>query len=224
MIRKFFGRKKLPDDLPDFYRTYVESLENLPNDISHVRFVVFDTETTGLNTETDRVLSIGAVSVKNKQIEISSNLEIYVEQEKFNPESVKIHGLIRNEKYEKVSEEEAVKNFLEYCKNSVLVAQHAGFDVKMINACLKRMGLAKLQNPVLDTAVMYKKTKILTNLIDKEKIYSLDEIAEAYTIDLVDRHTASGDAYITALIFLKLLGRISNLENIELQKLLKLKY
>lgn len=224
MISKLFGKNRLPKDLPGFFQEYVQSLKDMPDEISKTRFVVFDTETTGLNTETDRVLSIGALSVKNKQIDISSNLEIYVEQEIFNPDSVKIHGLIRNEKYKKVSEEEAVKKFLEYCKNSVLVAQHAGFDVKMINACLKRMGLPKFQNPVLDTAVMYKKTKILTNLIDREKIYSLDEIAEAYNIDLVDRHTASGDAYITALIFLKLLGRIPNTEKLGLQKLIKLKY
>lgn len=86
------------------------------------------------------------------------------------------------------------------------------------------MGLPKLRNKVLDTGMMYKKNRLITNLIDRDKVYSLDEIAEAYNIDLVDRHTATGDAFITALVFLKLLGRIGNKDSLSLDKLVKLKY
>ena len=63
----------------------------------------------------------------------------------------------------------------------------------------------------------------MTNLIDREKVYSLDEIAEAYNVDLIERHTASGDAFITAIIFLKLLGRIRNKKELTLKDLLKIK-
>ncbi|MAM17758.1 MAG: DNA polymerase III subunit epsilon [Gramella sp.] len=224
MIRKLFSSNKLPENLPKFYKDYAASLENMPSAISETRFVVFDTETTGLDPNEDRILSIGAVSVKNFQIDISENLELYLQQDFFNPESVKIHGLIQNEKFEKISEEKAIEQFLDYSHGSVLVAHHAGFDVKMINRALKRMGLPKLRNKVLDTGMMYKKNRLITNLIDRDKVYSLDEIAEAYNIDLVDRHTATGDAFITALVFLKLLGRIGNKDSLSLDKLVKLKY
>ncbi|APU66729.1 3'-5' exonuclease [Christiangramia flava] len=224
MIRKLFSSNKLPENLPKFYKDYAASLENMPSAISETRFVVFDTETTGLDPNEDRILSIGAVSVKNLQIDISENLELYLQQDFFNPESVKIHGLIQNEKFEKISEEKAIEQFLDYSHGSVLVAHHAGFDVKMINRALKRMGLPKLRNKVLDTGMMYKKNRLITNLIDRDKVYSLDEIAEAYNIDLVDRHTATGDAFITALVFLKLLGRIGNKDSLSLDKLVKLKY
>ncbi|MEE2772353.1 MAG: 3'-5' exonuclease [Bacteroidota bacterium] len=224
MIRKLFSRNKLPENLPKFYKDYAATLENMPSAISETRFVVFDTETTGLDPNEDRILSIGAVTVKNLQIDISENLELYLQQDFFNPESVKIHGLIQNEKFEKISEEKAIEQFLDYSHGSVLVAHHAGFDVKMINRALKRMGLPKLRNKVLDTGMMYKKNRLITNLIDRDKVYSLDEIAEAYNIDLVDRHTATGDAFITALVFLKLLGRIGNKDSLSLDKLVKLKY
>lgn len=224
MIRKLFSSNKLPENLPKFYKDYAASLENMPSAISETRFVVFDTETTGLDPNEDRILSIGAVTVKNFQIDISENLELYLQQDFFNPESVKIHGLIQNEKFEKISEEKAIEQFLDYSHGSVLVAHHAGFDVKMINRALKRMGLPKLRNKVLDTGMMYKKNRLITNLIDRDKVYSLDEIAEAYNIDLVDRHTATGDAFITALVFLKLLGRIGNKDSLSLDKLVKLKY
>lgn len=209
MIKNWFKKNKEEEDQPYFWQNYAKSFdEKLPEHISEIRFVVFDTETTGFDYDEDRILSIGAVRIENRSIEISDNFEIFLDQAKFNPETVKIHGIIQNEKFEKLTELEALKKFLSYIQNSVLVAHHAGFDIKMVNKALSRHGLPKLKNKVLDTSILYKKTRIATNLIDRDKIYSLDEIAEAYNIDLIDRHTASGDAYITALIFMKLLSRL----------------
>ena len=210
MIKNWFKKKKNREELPFFWQNYARSFEEkLPNHISDIRFVVFDTETTGFDFNEDRILSIGAVRVENQSIEISDNFEVFLKQYKFNPETVKIHGIIQNEKFTKISEFEALKRFLSYIQNSVLVAHHAGFDIKMINKALSRHNLPKLKNRILDTAVLYKKTRIMTNFIDRDKVYSLDEIAEAYNIDLIDRHTASGDAFLTAFIFMKLLSRLN---------------
>lgn len=224
MIMKWFKKNRtLDSDLPIFWQNYARSFEDkLPEKLSEIRFVIFDTETTGFDYEEDRILSIGAVRIENNSIEISDNFEVFLDQEKFNPETVKIHGIIQNEKFEKISELDALKKFLTYIQNSVLVAHHAGFDLKMVNKALSRHGLPKLRNKILDTAVLYKKTRITTNLIDRDKVYSLDEIAEAYNIDLTDRHTASGDAYITALIFMKLLSRLSKGKDTSLKDIYKI--
>lgn len=220
---KWFRRKKKPSDYPDFWQKYLTNFEKkVPEEINKIRFVVFDTETTGFDFEHDRILSIGAVSVKSNSIEIKDNLEIYLDQDTFNPETVKIHGIIKNEKIEKFSELEAIKEFLAYIQDSVLVAHHAGFDIKMMNKALLRNGLPKLKNKVLDTSNLYKRSRIATNLIDKNKVYSLDEIAEDFNIDITDRHTASGDAYITALAFMKLLSRLNKEKNLNLKKLYRL--
>ncbi|MDT0650996.1 3'-5' exonuclease [Autumnicola edwardsiae] len=219
MISNWF-KKKEPQDLPDFWNTYAKNFDQkLPEKISDVRFVVLDTETTGFDYKEDRMLCIGAVSVQHNQINMADNFEIYIEQEKFNPESVEIHGIIKNEKVATLSEEEAVKHFLNYIENAVLVAHHANFDITMINKALKRMGLPKLKNRILDTMFLYRRTRITSNLIDREKNYSLDEIAEAYTIDVSDRHTAAGDAFITAIAFLKILGRLNKNGQMKLKNL-----
>ena len=85
-----------------FWRNYASCFEEkLPEKISEIRFVVFDTETTGFDKKKDRILSIGAVRIENKSIEISDNFEVFLEQSVFNPETVKIHGIIQNEKFEK---------------------------------------------------------------------------------------------------------------------------
>lgn len=207
--------KKQPENHPEFWKAYeAQFQEKPPAKVRDTRFIVFDTETTGFDYKKDRMLCIGAVSVKESQINISETFEYYLKQEKFNPETVKIHGIIQNERITQISEEEAVKKFLEFIGNSVLVAHHANFDITMVNAALRRMNLPKLQNRVLDTGVLYRKTRITSNLIDRNKRYTLDEIAEAYNIDVKDRHTAAGDAFITAIAFLKILGRLDKRGNL----------
>lgn len=221
MIFNWFKKKKIPENLPDFWNNYAEKFgEELPDNIFNLTYVVFDTETTGFDYEKDRILSIGAVTVKSQSIEIQNNFEVFLEQKTFNPETVEIHGIIKNDPKTQISEIEALKLFLAYIKNAVLVAHHAIFDIKMINKALTRHGLPKLKNKVLDTAVLYKKTRLLTNLIDRDKVFSLDEIAEIYNIDVTDRHTASGDAYITAIIFIKILARISKSKKMNSKNLL----
>lgn len=224
MMLNWFKRQEDQSELPEFWKKYARSFERkLPDDLSQTRFVVFDTETTGFDFNQDRILSIGAVSIQNRSIEIRNNLEIYLDQKTFNPDTVPIHGIIKNEKFEKLTELQALVVFLKYIENAVLVAHHATFDIKMINKALQRNGLPKLKNRALDTAVLYNRTRITSNLIDTNKSYSLDEIAEVYNIDLTDRHTATGDAYITALIFMKLLARLDNKgKPLSLTKLYKL--
>lgn len=204
----FFKKKRR--DYPEYWQAYEQSFrEKAKQDIIDTRFVVFDTETTGFNYKTDRILSIGAVSVIQNTISIPDILEVYAKQDKFNPDTVKIHGLLHDDiRVETITEEEAIRQFLAYIKNAVLVAHHANFDTTMINAALKRMGLPKLKNKVLDTATLYSNTRITSNLIDRNKSYSLDELADTLNIPKNDRHTAAGDAYITAIAFLKILARL----------------
>ncbi|MBZ9632495.1 3'-5' exonuclease [Salegentibacter sp. LM13S] len=214
--------KKKPDNLPEFWNDYEAKFqEKLPEEITHTRFVVFDTETTGFDIKKDRMLSIGAVAIKNKSINIADGFEEYISQETFNPKTVKIHGIIQNERIETLTEEEAVKAFLNYIGNSVLVAHHAGFDIGMVNEALSRLGLPKLKNKVLDTVNLYRGTRIISNLINREKSYTLDEIAETYNIDIKDRHTAAGDAFITAIAFLTILGKLNTDGKMNLKKLFR---
>lgn len=215
--------KNYPKEKPPFYLAYEDLfIEKGPEEIKDVTFTVFDTETTGFDHYRDRILSIGAVAIQSNTIDVVHSFEQYLVQNRFNAESVKIHGLLKNERIQKVSEQEAIKNFIQYIGNSVLVAHHANFDITMINQALQRMQLPKLKNRVLDSGRLYRATRITSNLVDRNKTYTLDEIAEAYNIDVKDRHTAAGDAFITAIAFLKILGRLNKNRNLKMQDLLKI--
>ena len=211
-----FNKKTYPDYLNQ-YLNYFE--DNSKKTLQSSRFVALDTETTGFNYDLDRLLCIGAISITNNEMAVADAFEVYIKQEHFNPNTVKIHGLIHNTKIKTVIEETAIIAFLEYIKDSVLVAHHAEFDITMINVALKRLGLPKLKNKVLDTMDLYAKTRIKSNLISQNKNYSLDEIAEDYSINLCDRHTAAGDALITAIIFLKTSQILNKSKGFELKSL-----
>lgn len=189
---------------PDYWNIYARHFDqSLSKTLSSSRFVALDTETTGFDYNKDRLLCIGAVSIFKNEIKASDAFEVYIKQSHFNPDSVKIHGIIHQTKLTTISEEEAIIQFLKNIEDAVLVAHHAIFDITMINKALARLGLPNLKNKVIDTIDLYSKTRIKSNLIDSTKGFSLDEIAETYSIDLSDRHTAAGDALIAAYIFIK---------------------
>lgn len=195
---------------PEYWKAYTSLFKSKPKKtIEETRFVVLDTETTGFDLKKDRILCIGAVAVKSNRILVNDGLEIYLEQEIFNPNTVAIHGIIKTEKVKKSSEEDALIQFLDYIKDSVLVAHHAGFDIGILNAALKRNNLGRLKNKVLDTGILFKRAKHSVNIIDPNKHYTLDDIAMELKISANDRHTAAGDAFITALAFLKIVPKLN---------------
>ncbi|AOW17006.1 DNA polymerase III subunit epsilon [Polaribacter vadi] len=221
MTFNWFQKKVDKNNYPDFWKEYESNFLNTEKlKLDKVRFVVFDTETTGFSKKNDRILSIGAISLTGNIIRVNDSFEIYVEQEIFTPETVKIHGILKKGDIEKFDEIEAIKQFLKYIKNAVLVAHHVGFDVGMMNQMLERHNLPKLKNTALDTGELHKKSKheVYQNNL---KQYTLDELCDELNISKSDRHTASGDALITAVAFLKILSRLNKKNGLELKDLIK---
>lgn len=187
--------KNIQTDNPLFWENYLTLFSN--SEVSENRFVVFDCETTGTDYVTDRILSIGAVAVINNQIKVEDSFSIFLKQDVFKSEYIPIHGSLKEEKF---VEAEAMIQFLDYIQNATLVGHYPSFDIEMINQALKRLNVGKLKNQYMDTNIMYQKWKHLPN----NQNTTIDELCEVFKIKKSDRHTASGDAFITALLFLKL--------------------
>ena len=202
MIKWFRKNKK---KYPDFWNAYIDHFDTIEKTpINETRFVAFDTETTGFDILKDRVLSIGAVAFKGKSIPVNDSLELYLKQDIFNRDSVEIHEIIKSSTVDKVTELEAIKIFLSYIKNAVLIAHHSNFDKNMMNEMLSRHGLGKLKNKFIDTGVLFNKSKHIIYHENLKDHYSLDDLCKALNVPKVDRHTASGDALITGIVFLKI--------------------
>ncbi len=202
---------------PIFWKQYSKRFkQKQPKSIEDTRFVVFDTETTGLDITNDRILSIGAISVHHNSIDVADSFEIYLKQDQFKAETVAIHGILKEGKLTKLNEAEAMENFINYIGNAVLVAHHTAFDVEMINAALKRLELPKLKNKTIDTGILYKKLAG-----KKDSHFNLDILCKEFNIPKHDRHTAAGDAFITALLFLKIISKLKNERNLHYSDLFR---
>ncbi|MBK0368880.1 3'-5' exonuclease [Flavobacterium agrisoli] len=189
--------------------------------IESCRFVVLDTETTGFDYENDRILCIGALVLQNGIIEINTAFEHYMDQEHYDKNSAHIHGILRSDVLHHRSELQVLQLFLAYLGDSIIVAHHTFFDVTMINKALARHGLPELTNKKLDTAYLYKETLIKSYLFERKDQYSLDDLADKFDISKKDRHTALGDAYITAIAFLKIIKRLKEKKELVLADLFK---
>ncbi|QOG01733.1 PolC-type DNA polymerase III [Flavobacterium sp. MDT1-60] len=198
-----------------------EDLFDENSSIEETRFVVLDTETTGFDYENDRILCIGALVLQNGVISIQNSFEVYIEQEHYDKSTAQIHGILKAFVLKRPSESEALQQFLAFLGDSIIIAHHTVFDVTMINKALERNGLPQLVNHRLDTAILYKKTLIKSHLFERKDHYSLDDLADKFDISKKDRHTALGDAYITAIAFLKIVKKLKEKKEVNLNSLFK---
>lgn len=169
-----------------------EPLEKVP-------FVVLDTETTGLNPERDRILSIGALRLQGGRILVREALELYLQQEHFDSHSVPIHGILREDMHPRIPEAEALRHLVAYIGDAVIVGHHISFDMNVLHRAMVRQGVKPLSNPCLDTGLLYRKTLLKTPLLRKKEFYTLDDLARRFDLPCTDRHTALGDAFLTAM-------------------------
>ena len=189
--------------------------------IEETRFVVLDTETTGFDYTNDRILCIGALVLQNNIISIQDSFEVYIEQDHYDESTAQIHGILKDFVLKRPSELEALQQFLAYLGDSIIIAHHANFDITMINRALERNGLPELKNKALDTGILYKKTLIKSHLFERKDHYTLDDLADKFDISKKDRHTALGDAYITAIAFLKIIKKLREKKQTSLNQLFK---
>ena len=103
-------------------------------------YVVFDIETTGLDPYKDRIIEIGAIKLKGK--EIIDEFSVFVNPEIDIPEEITRLTNITNDMVKDAEKvEEILPKFLEFCKNTTVVAHNAKFDVGFINQKAKNQGL-----------------------------------------------------------------------------------
>ena len=189
--------------LPQFWKNYI-SLFDSDQEPQQKRYVIFDMETTGQDWKEDVILSIGALGIVKNAIIIGDFFEVILLQEKFNSQPLTTKGVIK-ESAEKVVEAEAMIRFLNFARDSTLVGHNINLDIEMINHALKRLDLGRIKNPIMDTNVLFQRWKGLP----EDSQSSLDEVCDALKIKKNEMHTASGNAYITSLIFLKLKNKLS---------------
>jgi len=202
MFKKFLRKIKNNRNLA---KLNDENFSFLFDDDSSGEYVVFDTETTGLNPKVDEILSIGAVKIKNNKILTSRTFEVYVKNLKeISTKSIEIHGIRPCDLKNAKNSNDAIVDFLYFIGSRTLVGYYLEFDVAMINKYTKNMLGITLPNRMIEVSEIYYDKKICA--IPQGNIdLRFDTILKNCDVPNMGVHNAVNDAIMTAMIFLKLI-------------------
>ena len=169
-------------------------------------YVVFDFETTGFNAGGfDSIIEIGAVKIKDGMI-----IEKY--DELINPgrplpqKIIDVTNITDAMLEGKDNEENAVRRFIEWFGDCPMVAHNAKFDVSFLEMAYKKYNFGTFKNPVIDTLEL---SRTLDNTYAR---HSLSALVKRYDVpwDENAHHRGDYDAEGTALVFYKMLKKLSN--------------
>lgn len=201
------GQRPLPPR-PEFYDFELQSRANRAarqdeRPLREVDFVVFDTETTGLNpSQGDEVVSLAAVRVVNGRLLSGESFERLVDPRRpIPPASTRFHGITDAQVRGKPPLAEILPAFKAFVGDAVLVGHNVAFDLKFLRLKEKQSGLS-FDNALLDTL-------LLSRFLDPEaEDHSLDAVAARHGIEGGRRHTALGDTLLTAAILVRQLEQL----------------
>lgn len=212
LINKIFSANKLQRTYPLFYQQYLASyhVPDSKKSIEAQEFVVLDTEASGLEPTQSQLLSIGAIKIINRSFCVDDALVIHLPVGSNPSEAeVAIHGIIK-EKHSALTIEEAMPQLLSYIGSAIVVGHHIAFDIALLNQQLQNLGAGQILNKTLDTAMLCRR---LDNPMQPQSLpgkeYKLDHLCKRFDISTFARHTAEGDAYITGILFLKIINALS---------------
>lgn len=168
-----------------------------------LREIIFDTETTGLDSREDRVIELGGIEMVNR-FPTGRSFHKYINPQgrEIHPEAQAVHGITAADLADKPGFHEIAEEFLAFTDGAKLVAHNAGFDIGFLNAEFSRLGYPAIEpGRVIDTLALAKRKHPMGP-------NSLDALCRRYGIDNTHRtkHGALLDSELLAEVYIELIG------------------
>lgn len=167
--------------------------------LSEATYVVFDVETTGLSAIYNDLIQVAASKMYKGNI-IAEFDEFINPGHPLSAFTTELTGITDDHVKNAKPLVQVLKEFQEFCKDTVLVAHNATFDVGFMNANYERHGLPKITQPVIDTL------EFARNLYPEYKRHGLGPLTKRFGVALEHHHMANYDAEATGrllFIFIK---------------------
>ena len=167
--------------------------------LSEATYVVFDVETTGLSAIYNDLIQVAASKMYKGNI-IAEFDEFINPGHPLSAFTTELTGITDDHVKNAKPLVQVLKEFQEFCKDTVLVAHNASFDVGFMNANYERHGLPKISQPVIDTL------EFARNLYPEYKRHGLGPLTKRFGVALEHHHMANYDAEATGrllFIFIK---------------------
>ncbi len=166
--------------------------------------IVLDTETTGLNPQRDRMISLGAVRLAGARCLRHDVLDLLVNPGRQIPaRSTAVHGISDLMVLPAPGFQDVAPTIIAAIDGLAVIGHHTLFDLTVLKRAAQAVAIEWLDPPWLDTALLY------SALTPEAPAFDLDAVAEALGVPVQGRHTALGDALTTADIYLRLLPRLT---------------
>jgi DNA polymerase-3 subunit epsilon len=196
---------------PEYYDFDLFQVTELSRELDERRltdlsYTVFDTETTGMDPAAgDEIIQIGAARLVNGRLLKGECFEQLVDPRcAISAASIPIHGITSQMVAGQPTIDQVLPAFHAFAQDTVLVAHNAAFDMRFLQLKEKTSGV-RFEQPVLDTL-------LLSALMHpNQESHRLEAIAERFGVKVSGRHTALGDALVTAEIFLRLLPLLAKM-------------
>lgn len=188
-------RLRLNEDFVEFIGKSHESI-----DLTKAEFVVFDLETTGAKAPPCRITEIGAYRVRGGVVAEEFHTLVNPEMP-IPPFIMGLTGITDEMVKDAPKFREIAADFLDFIGDSVLVAHNAGFDMRFLNHEIGKVYEDyRVGNPSLCTVQLSRK------LLPHINNHKLVTVADYFSVELLNHHRATDDAYATAKIFVNLLA------------------
>lgn len=184
----------------DLFRGGTQARELGERRLVELAYTVFDTETTGLDpTQGDEILQIGAARIVNGRLLRQECFEQLVDPGRSIPAAgIPIHGITPAMVAGQPGIGQVLPAFHAFASDTVLVAHNAAFDMRFLQMKEAATGV-RFEQPVLDTLLLSAVAS------PRQASHELEAIAARLGIPVLGRHTALGDALLTAEVFLRLI-------------------
>ncbi len=184
----------------DLFKTSPQAVELGDRRLAELSYTVFDTETTGLApAQGDEIIQVGATRIVAGKLRREESFEQLVDPQRSIPAAgIPIHGITPDMVVGQPTIEDVLPAFHTFAQDTVLVAHNAAFDMRFLQLKEAVTGIV-FDQPVLDTL-------LLSAVVHpNQESHRLEEIAARFDVTVLGRHTALGDAMVTAEVFQKMI-------------------
>ncbi len=173
-------------------------------DLKHATYVVYDLETTGISSNYNEIIEIGACKVQYG--EIIDEFSTYVNPGRLVSDfTTKLTSITNDDLRNAPTIKEVLPKFIEFIKGSILVAHNATFDNSHLYSNMRRLGIYKGHIPTIDTLQL---ARVRYN--HKLKRFGLEDVCKLFGVDLGHHHRAVYDAKATTEFFIRMLRDLEN--------------
>ncbi len=197
-IKPIFGMEGyMVNDVEPIYRGEIDG------DISNMRYVVLDLETSGLDPARSEIVEIGAVKIEKGRV-VDEFQSLVKPRKGMSRISERITGITDEMLKNHPPIEEVLPRFLNFLGDSIIIAHNASFDYRFMRYWVREITGQDFERPYIDTLALSRALLTMSS-------YSLDKVAAKLNMESFKHHRAMDDARVTAKIFLKFMDMLKGI-------------